>query len=299
MTATDQEIRNLTIGLLKMKTARDKQARIGASTLSNQCDVCLAFEFLGQSTFSAIADRAWMGRVLGTAFHSILEQRVAQAKQEGIETLLGLHPEAQAERHVEICHIPGYGPVGGTIDLDLILQLIDWKGSTRQKIALLIDYLRSTEGLEPMFGRKHRAIAEHGKTMMSEAEYAKNMLAMKYKVEGYYGQATLYMHGGKRRRASLVFIARDGTAVFDNPAGERYEDPTAVHDVYVLSFNYDPAYAEALIARGTTIWQHLEAGAKPTDFTPNPQCMNCEKAAEEKLRAAQNVDIDVTFPAAA
>ena len=299
MTATDQEIRNLTISLLKMKTARDKQTRIGASTLSNQCDVCLAHEFLGESTFSAIADRAWMGRVLGTAFHSILEQCVEEAKRQGIETLIGLHPEAQAERHVIFCDIPGYGPVGGTIDLDLVSQVIDWKGSTRKKIALLRDYLLSTEGKPAQFGRKHKAIAEEGKTMISEAEYAKEMVAMAYKVNGYFGQAQLYMRGAGRPRASLVFIARNGTAVFDNPAGARYEDETAVHDIFVLSFDYDAAYADALVNRGTLIWQHLERGGKPSDFTPHVQCLNCEKAAEETLRLAQNIDIEATFPAAA
>lgn len=290
MTHTDEEIRYLAISLLKAQTARDKQVRVGASNLSNQCDRCLAYAFLGQERTSPILDQAWMGRVLGTAFHGILEDRITDALKDSMRaSLIGLHPGAAAERHVWFADFAGYGPVGGTIDADLgehADHIIDWKGSTRKRICILRDYLATQQGLDAPFGRTHTWVK------LSQREYDAEMQKMAYKVTGYYGQANLYMRGAGRSRASLVLLARDGTGMFDNPEGQRYTDPKAVHDVFVLSFDYDPAYTDALIARGQAIVNHLAGGGSPADLSSQEHCFICEKEAEESAKA---VDMEVAF----
>lgn len=292
--ASDEDIRFLTIGLLKAPTDRDRQTRIGASDLSNGCDRCLAHIIAGHPRSSAIADRSWMGRVLGTAFHKILELRIRYLIKKGMATLIGLHPEAQTEQHVNFAVFEHYGEVGGTIDVILNEhQIIDWKGSTRKKICILIDYLARQAGEEEIFGRRHTWVK------LSEREYAEEMEKMAYKVTGYYGQQTLYMRGSGRVRASLVFIARDGTGTFDNPEGARYTDPKVVHDVYVLSFDYDPAYADALIARGQYIINHLAAGGSPNDFQAHDLCFYCSQEAKGEVQPVPDVDIEVTLPIAA
>jgi len=303
---TDEEFRTLAIKLLTTKTDRDKQTRIGASTLSGGCDKCLAEAFLGNNTSSPLAERAWMGRTWGTAQHSILEQRLNEAldfdgltgsaleqAREQVQTLLGLNPDAKAERHVMIADIPGYGWFGGTIDIDLGDQIGDWKSTTRKKLCVLIDFINITRGLDAPYGRTHTWVK------MSEKVYAEEMLMMRYKVDGYFGQAMLYLLGSGAKRASLIMLARDGTGVNDNPAANRYEDPKAVHDVYVLSFDFDPAHAQWLIDRGATIWAHLEAGGKPADMASHPQCFSCKTAHEDAAKVIPNIDIEASFPTAA
>lgn len=300
---TDQELRTLTIKLLNAPTARDKQRRIGPSTLSNGCDKCLAESFLGNSPTSPIAEKCWMGKTWGTAQHLALQAAIdgstdftnhvgdaLVAARNALQTLLGLDPDAIAERYIEqIAFIPGYGWIGGTIDLDLVDKVVDWKSSTRQKICLLIDYMQTVRGLEPIYGRKHKEVK------LSEREYASEMLKMAFKVDGYFGQANLYVHGhGVAKQASLVFLARNGNGYFDNPAQARYEDPTAVHDVYVLTFDYDQAYTEALIARGAAIWAHLQAGGKTADMASHAQCFICATATP----AGRDVDVEVSLAAA-
>lgn len=284
---SDSEMRHLAISLLTAPTARDKQRRIGASNLSNGCDYCLACNFQGDDRATPITDRAWMGRVLGTAFHAVLEQRInealdfdglegelLQAAQAQMQTLIGLHPDAKSEVHTLFAHIVGYGDVGGTIDLQLPGQIGDWKGSTRKKLCILIDFLAVQQGLEAPYGRKHAAVK------LSEAEYADEMLKMEYKVTGYFGQQTLYCHGvningGDARKASLIFLSRDGTGWFDNPMAADYENPKRVHDVFVMSFDYNEEYALALIQRGQDIFDHLNAGGVPSDFGSHEHCFPC------------------------
>lgn len=305
----DDEIRNMTIALLKRRTARDDQRRIGASNLSNGCDHCLAHNFLGNDRATPITDRAWMGKTWGTAQHSLLEQRINEAlyfdgldaegretAREMVETMLGLDPDAKAEEHVFFAEISGYGRVGGTIDLLLPEQTVDWKGTTRKKLCVFIDFVEINKGNEAPYGRKHAHVK------LSEAEYAKEMLAMKYKYTGYVGQQTLYMKGAGVTHASLVFLSRDGTGVFDNPNGARYVDRTAVHDVHVTSFDYNPAYADALIARGQAIWDYLEGGGTPAELQSHEQCFACGQDQQDAARAAAappDINIEATFEMAA
>lgn len=292
MSYTDEELFDMTVRLLRMPTARDKQKRIGASNLSNGCDYCLACNLLGDDRQTARSDQAWFGRVLGTAFHAILEHRITdtlafdelegealRVAREQISTMLSLDPDARAEVPVIVAEILGYGEVPGTIDVEFPEQIVDWKGSTRKKICILIDYMQEWRGLPPIFGRTNTWVK------LSEKEYAAEMLKMAYKVTGYYGQATLYMKGAGKNRASLIFLARDGTGFYDSPASAKYRDKTVVHDVHVLSFDYDPAYAASLIARGQAIWDHLQAGGTPADLARHEMCYPCAEEAKAAAKA--------------
>lgn len=306
MILTDQELRHMTISVLTQKTERDMQTRIGASDLSDQCDVCLGFKFAGMERTVPFIEGLWMGRTWGTAQHSILENKITEAltfdglegatlqlAREQAETILGLHPDARTEVHVFFCDIPGYGPVGGTIDADLPEQIIDWKSSTRKKICPLLDYMEIRAGRPARYGRTNTWVK------LSEKEYAAEMLSMEYKVNGYFGQLNLYLRGAGKSHGSIVFLNRDGTGAFDNPGGARYEDPKAVHDVNVISFDYDEAYTDALIARGAAIWAHIETGGNPADFTSHPMCYTCgqldKSAGTPATFTPPDVDVEATF----
>lgn len=134
---TDSDVRYLAVSMVNAETERDRQQQIGASTLSNPCDNCLAAEFLGQSRFDEFADRPFLGRSLGTLMHNGLEQRqhIAQA----------MFPGALMEQKVTCATIPGYGEIPGHFDLQPTAgSIVDWKGSLRKRIALLEDFLQST-----------------------------------------------------------------------------------------------------------------------------------------------------------
>lgn len=302
----DEDLFDMTVRLLRSQTARDKQTVIGASNLSNGCDFCLASNLLGDDRQTARSDSAWLGRVLGTAFHAILEHRITDALTfDGLEgeslrvareqagAMLSLDPEARAEVPTIVAHIDGYGDVPGTVDVVLPEQVVDWKGTIRKKLCLLIDYLQTQKCLPPIFGRTNRWVK------LSEKAYAEEIAKMAYKVTGYYGQATLYMKGAGRNRASLIFLARDGTGFYDSPASAKYRDPNVVHDVYVLSFDYNPAYADALVARGQAIWDHLQAGGTPADFARHEMCYPCGEETKAALAAAPDVNIEATLAVAA
>lgn len=310
MILSDEQVRAGIIALFKAPSERDQQTRIGASNMSNQCNRCLGFNMIGDPRNSAITDRAWMGSRLGTGIHGHLEGRLnhftgvdatSAIERERLRRILveviGLPASALAETHTYFAELRGYGPVGGTIDITFTDEHIgDYKGSTRKKICLLIDWLAMQRGEEPPYGRKHAAVK------LSEKEYDSEMQKMAYKVAGYYGQTQLYMKGKAAQRSSLIFIARDGTGVFDNPAGARYDDSKVVHDIYVLSFDFDEAYTEALVNRAQAIWDHLDGGGDPATLEAHPMCFYCESEAEAKAKDLSAVPaVEATFaePAAA
>lgn len=269
MTFSPEEIRHLAISLLTAPTARDKQARIGASDMANGCDFHLAEAIQGRPVQqSDLSKRTWMGATLGTATHSILEDRVQELRSQ-FAALDG----AETEKHVIFTNLEGYGPVGGSIDLLLKTptggQIVDWKGSTRKKSCIMQDYLALAQGLEAPYGRSHKDIK------LSEKVYAEEIEKFGYKVTAYYGQQNLYMHSGAANSAALVFFNRDGVGFFDIPELDRYFDPKAVHDVWVLPFAYDENYALALVARAQEIYDRLQAGASLGDFARNPLCFPC------------------------
>jgi hypothetical protein len=88
---------------------------------------------------------------------------------------------------------------------------------------------------------------------------------------------------------SNVFISRDTTMWFDNPAATDYENPKRVHGVNVLSFEYDESYMQATWERGLFIWDALEGGATVDDFAHHEHCFPCgldvSDAAREELAA--------------
>lgn len=301
MAESDSDIRFLAISLMKAPTARDMQTTIGASNLADGCDYCLACNLIGDMRETPVNDRAFLGRVQGTATHGIMQDRmdlarglveadlnVADMRRKAQALLYEIgsrYPTAETETHRWIGEIRGYGRFGGTIDLKIPGCIVDWKGSTRKKSLVLQDYMRIAQGLEAYYGRKHKDVK------LSEKEYDEAMLDQEYKVTGLYGQQNLYMHadveaGGDGTHAALVFFNRDGNGWFDNPSEDRYDDPTAVHDVWVMSFDYDRAYALAQIKRGQDIFDHLDAGGKPGDYARHPRCFPCSIDTRMASRAA-------------
>ena len=299
---TDSEIRTLGIELLTVKTDRDKQLRVGASDLSDACDHCLAIKLSGGIRDSALSRKTWLGRTEGTATHNLLEDRIQeQLSSEEKRTIANL-TGASAEQHVWFGELGSYGKVGGSIDLGLPEQIVDWKGSTRKKSALMQDHLQSLgnyrTGLPSRWKRQARGNWKLDFSdcsySLSDADYKREMAHQVTKVTRYFGQAMLYCKGSGRKRASLWFFNRDGTGFWDVPTEAGYEDPLKFHDVWVLSFDYNEEYAEALLNRGRYIWEKLEAGASPADFGRHEHCFVCSNEVEPELP-----DIEVSFGVAA
>lgn len=285
MALTDDELKRLAVDLLKAPTARDAQRTIGASNLANGCDHCLACNLLGDMRETPMLDRAYLGRVIGTALHGLLEERA----ETGIDSCT-----RQIEQRFIIGEIPGYGTVGSTADLFIVPEghLVDWKGSKRSDILLLVDFLHMQRGLPAPFGRTHADIK------LSEAKYAEAITKVEYKVTGYYAQLQLYGMGKRGQgyavdRLSNVFIARDGTGWFDNPGLDGWEDDRKKHDVFVLSFDYDEAYAQMVWDRGVRIWQKLQNGATPDHFESNTYCFPCSLEERDRTKGAAVADVKI------
>lgn len=308
---SDEEMRLLAVSLLSLPSERTLQSRIGASNLANQCDRCLAFDLKGVARYNPQAERVWMGAEIGTSIHMRQEDQLNRAARltanatsidgmlrEKVRQIAAMTPGAAAERHVVFGHIYGYGDIGGTIDLDLAGQIGDWKGSTRKKSCLLQDFIAVQKGEPAPFGRSHTHIK------LSEREYAAEMEKMSYKMTGYYGQQQCYMLGRAKEgravdRGSIIWINRDGTGYFDRPDQSRYDDPKAVHDIWVLTFAYNPSYAEGLIARGQGIWDALESGKTPGDFESHELCWLCGMDDAEAAKVAVDQIPAVTIGEAA
>ena len=161
------------------KTNRDKQRKVGASNISNECTRCLADDLLGidrpQGPYN-------MGAKIGTAIHEFLENHNSD-------------PTALKEHHVIIGEIPGYGTVGSTTDLYLPDEglVIDFKTTDRDKLKW---YKRANEE-EP---------SDYELTSISEARVT---------IERYQRQAQLYALGLENEgyhptAVQIVFICRDG-----------------------------------------------------------------------------------------
>lgn len=292
MALTDDEARKLWVDIFKAPTARDAQTTIGASNLANGCDFCLASNLTGDMRETPMLDRAYLGRVLGTALHGLAEERQKEWLEKGalLNDYARRFPDAMGEQRFPLGEIPGYGPVGSTADLFLPSEghVFDLKGSKRKDILLLIDFLhmQRTGAPEGIFGRRHADIK------LSEAQYAEQMVKVEYKVTGYYAQVQTYLRGWRAQgydatRGSLVLVARDGTGWFDNPGLDGWEDDRKKHDLYVLSFDYDEAYAEMVWNRGVMIWQQLEAGKSVDEFPSNANCFKCSLDQRDAEKAEQ------------
>lgn len=114
---------------------RDRQTRIGPSSLGKQCELCLAHEMLGDKepeTSDTFSLYPWYG----TGMHLWLEQNEAD-------------PTVETERKVEVGIIRGYGRLTGTVDrYDHEHQMvIDYKlvGKNSKK-KLMNGYMRLPDG---------------------------------------------------------------------------------------------------------------------------------------------------------
>ncbi len=312
MTLADEELRHLYIQLLTADTARDRQRTLGPSDLSNGCDFCLACKFLGISRETAIAGQTWGGRVVGTAIHGLMDHRWSEALSGESDSpilreIAARYPDAQSELHLPIGVMGTYGPIGMTTDLYLPSEqtAVDTKGTTAKKLMLLQDFMAIEQGLEPPYGRDNKWLQvstrnapkdtyRKSTAIVSEAVYADEMAAMAYKVTGYYGQLSLYGLGLNANNLptellSIAFIARDSTMIFDNPGGQRYEDPKAQHGVFILSFPYDRQYALGVWGRAESIWEDLNNGKTPADFAKSEHCFPCKMELDAEARATADV----------
>lgn len=165
-------------GLLKERSERDKQVKVGASNLSSLCGRCLALDLAGVRRNTS--NRWWLGARVGTAIHAALEEKAQQDK--GV----------LSEQRLTIGTIPGYGEVKSTLDLYRIKEreVVDFKTTTRDKNAAL-----------------RRALFEEPDEFDTDS-----VQSARFKVEGYWNQIHLYAMGLDKpvETCTIVFINRDG-----------------------------------------------------------------------------------------
>src|SRR6516225_1064060 len=256
---TEDDWRNLTIELMRLPSKRTRQTRIGASDLADNCDRCLAMKMRGHNRPSPQADRPWMGAEWGTAGHLLMQERIdslvndsddlTPTERQILRQTIGLPEDTRTERHIKVADLRGYGPVFGHIDVDMPDEIGDWKGSTRVKSAFLHDYLVSFRGGEPRWVKQNDTKAYEGgyklkldsttTAQVSKRAYDEKMAGMVAKMDGYFGQQTMYQHGRELegrpvKRGSIIWLNRDDNGYFDDPASNRYNDPNAHHDVWVM-----------------------------------------------------------------
>ncbi|UPU15886.1 exonuclease [Stenotrophomonas virus Jojan60] len=188
---TEFDARAVALDLLRLETERDKQRLVGASNLSNPCTRCLAEDmYLMIDPSHSVAPRGkyYLGAVVGTAIHGLLEERALCTP--------GLVPETR----VTIGEIPGYGVLKSTSDLyvDSHAAVVDWKTTTKEKLKSLrlVPRLPASElDTDPV-------------------------VKARYKFKQYFTQLNLYGKGVEDsglpvQTVSVVFIARDASTEAD------------------------------------------------------------------------------------
>lgn len=177
MILDDDQIKQLTLDLMKGKTRRDKQTKIGPSGIGDPCDYCLAMSLLG----GQFQDKNpwWMGAKIGTYMHKGLELEIDKHVHTPTEPKFNALKDASTEQRLFITNLEGYGNIYGNSDLRLTSgNLIDWKSSTKDKIK----------------------------------KYKVNGVPTQYIVQQQlYGYGWNQVEPGAVERLSLVFIARDGS----------------------------------------------------------------------------------------
>lgn len=176
----DMKVSELTAGLFKLQTDRDKQHKVGASQISDPCTKHLAHALMGTAQGE---QKYWMGGKIGTAVHSFLEDAISKTTDDAFK-------DAIVEQKITLGELPDYGIVSSKPDLVLphSRQLLDWKTSTRAKVKKLQNLVAGLKDDEDS----------------------------KYTLQKYVGQAQLYAWGVNNSgtpidRITLVFINRDGT----------------------------------------------------------------------------------------
>lgn len=167
--------------LLREPTARDKQSKIGASNLSTLCTRCLADDLLGVKREQS---QWWLGAVIGTAIHALLEERGR------------LDPDVLTEYKLTLGELPGYGVIKSTMDLyhKPSATVVDYKTSDKEKLGFI----------------KRALLDEPDEFEVSKVTDAR------FKVAGYMNQAMSYgrgmvLAGFDVRQVSLIFVCRDGS----------------------------------------------------------------------------------------
>ena len=180
------DTRQMMLDLFREPTERDKQVSIGASNASNPCTRCLADDLLG---IPQQQSGAFMGAVIGTAIHNLLEKRVEK-----------MHSEWMPEQRVSIGYLEGYGEVKSTTDLYIPSEQLahDHKSTTKVKLVQIKEAL-TTEA------------TEYDTSKVAEA---------RFKTQWYLAQLHLYGLGIERaghvvQWLSLGFVCRDAVGASD------------------------------------------------------------------------------------
>jgi len=126
----DAEVKMLVLDLFKISSDRDKQRKIGPSQIGDPCDYCVGAKLLGRKQLKS---RYWLAGKLGTAMHSMLEAAVAEADKTDYRFTSLL--SAKVEQKVMVYNLSGYGTISGKIDLQIPGVIIDYKSTTKLKLA--------------------------------------------------------------------------------------------------------------------------------------------------------------------
>lgn len=246
------DARKWTLDLLKTPSERDKQWKIGPSSIGDPCTYCIAEQLLasrGQvegDEHNSSPGPYWMGARIGTAIHETLEKA---AIAQGFDWIM-------PERKIVIGDLDGYGTITGSADVTVLEgdsdaeehywtaigdQVIDFKTTTRKKIALIKEaFLTEPEDIET--------------TALTDA---------RQKVHTYRGQIMLYARGiGNVTTCTFVFINRDGTG--DN-------------DIWAIDVPYDQEYADHVWQRLENIWSAVQDGRELSTFKQHAWCYRCQR----------------------
>jgi hypothetical protein len=255
MPYSGDEIRSLAISLLRQRTERDKQTKVGASNLSNFCDWHLASALRHDPQKPSYVEygddeRAWLGGVIGTAIHGLLESRESD-------------DDFIVEQALKIGDLDGYGDIWSKPDLYIASghHLVDWKTSKRDR----------TKAMRQLLGQ-----ADFKLTSSEKLEGARLKLEM-YKRQTHLYAKGLIDAGMPVERISIAFINRDATGWFDaSEWADEYSDPSKNRDVWEWTFDYDAEYAEATWAHIRGIWAKVQNGDR--DFERHRYCYPCQKS---------------------
>ncbi len=239
-------IRETVLDLLREETERDKQRLVGASNLSNPCTRCLAQDMAGMLHDDLeVAPRGnyYLGAVIGTAIHALLEERADEDR--GINLL--------PEHRVIIGEIPGYGVLKSTSDLYVkdLAASVDYKTTTREKLG------------------KYRTAVQLPPTDLDTEVIVKSRLTL----QQYDVQLNLYGKGMEDagfpvETVNIVFICRDAKTEAD---------------VWVYSQPYRREIAERALTRAKKIWDALVSGKELDTFKSHHLCYRCNVLRKEQL----------------
>lgn len=130
----DDQIKMLVIDMLRNKSTRDKQTKIGASEIGNPCDYCVANRLLGKKQKD---NDYWLGAKLGTSMHNELEaeanKHILKPENYRFTYLKG----AKLEQTIVLGEIEGYGVIKSKPDVVLpeYGNLLDYKSTLKKKVA--------------------------------------------------------------------------------------------------------------------------------------------------------------------